>query len=133
MQTHTLPMTTFLSLTSTQVFWFFVQLKPGNPTGLVSVFEWPYDCTVSDFIRVGWTPTPFPYPRSSLSLGLRSFGFFVRSNSSGRTHETWVKLEYNLFLYLILINERLCNLNKWQTGFSHTLLTPHSTPNLSSV
>ncbi len=30
---------------------------------------------------------------------------------------------------LIFINERLCNLNKWQTGFPHTQLTPpHSTP-----
>ena len=33
-------------------------------------------CTVSDYIRVTYTSSPSPCSRSSLTLALRSFGFF---------------------------------------------------------
>ena len=50
-------------------------LHTSTPPGLVPSFTRAYGCTVSDYIRVSYTPTPFPCPHSSLSCALRSFGF----------------------------------------------------------
>ena len=41
-----------------------------------------HDCTVSDYNRVVYKPPPSPWPLSSLSLSLRSFGFFSRPTTT---------------------------------------------------
>ncbi len=46
-------------------------LRTSTPPGLVPSFTRAYGCTVSDYIRVSYTPTPFPCPHSSLSCALR--------------------------------------------------------------
>jgi hypothetical protein len=52
-------------------FGFFLRPTPGS----LHVFPRPYVYSVPDCVRVTYTPTPSPCPRSSLSIALRSLGF----------------------------------------------------------
>jgi hypothetical protein len=81
--THTLPMPTLLSLSCTQVLWFFSESNSPSPRvwfyATMSTVYLTVDCTVSDCNRVTYTSLPSPFSLSSLSLTLRSFVFFHNS------------------------------------------------------